>query len=154
MAFMHQRVSMKPLKLTGALNAELMIQGPVFHPQVTGRLEATNGSMKTLAYDRIILNFDGVYPLITLRDSLVTQEQGMTIAVDGLIDLADLQSLSTQVRMLNRSAIIDQGRDGRSWVFKRIQEEDDSMMEMKYLLRKDDRGDTSAVIGIQKSIGF
>ena len=102
------------------------------------------------------LQLHGVYPLVSLKDSVVHQEEGFSFQLSGLIDLRHLDKLPTQIRELKKKALVAQDKNKREWVFKRLQTgaNRDSVTELKYLWLKDDRGDTQGILGFEKTIGF
>ena len=66
----------------------------------------------------------------------------------------NLANLGTQVRLFQKVPIVSGDKAKREWVFKRQRDGRDLKTEMKYFLLTDDRGDTGAVLGVQKSLEF
>ncbi|MBF0122438.1 MAG: hypothetical protein HQL21_03380 [Candidatus Omnitrophica bacterium] len=154
MALIHPQVKTKPLAFTGVVTGELKMRGAFSRPEVSGRLVAYNGRFKVLDYDSIVLNIDGTYPLLRLPEVIITSAEGLSFRVKGAVDLSDLAHLDRQVRLFQRVPIVASSGGRSEWVFKRLTSDGASKTEMKYFLMKDDRGDASAVVGVQKSIGF
>jgi hypothetical protein len=142
------------LEMTGMASGTLNIAGPLRRPDIKGKLSFYNGELKAYPYENILLQFDGVYPLITLKDSIVNQMSGFSFKLAGSVDLEKLDRLPVQLKDLRRTPIVS-GMDAnkREWVFKRVSE-GDAVTEMKYLFLKDDRGDTEGVLGFERKIGF
>ena len=143
-----------PLMFTGVMKGAFSVSGKWPRPYVQGRLAAYNGRVKTLDYDTISLNFDGQYPLLDIKEALISQSQGLSFRLAGGLDVSDWAGLPAQVRNLKKFPMVTSNDNRREWVFKRIQSGDEARTEMKYFFTRNDRGDTEAVLGIQKSIGF
>jgi hypothetical protein len=142
------------MTLTGVATGVVNLNGPLDRPDIKGRLAFYNGRLKAFNYDNIVLDFEGTWPLVRLKDSLITQAEGFSFKFKGVLDLSDLASLGTQVRMFQKIPIVSVDKAKREWVFKRQRDGRDLKTEMKYFLLKDDRGDTGAVLGVQKSLEF
>jgi hypothetical protein len=140
--------------VTGTVAANLQVSGALRVPRIQGRLSAANGSFGALFYDSIGLQFVGTYPQLELLESLVVPAGRAGVRISGRLDFSDWHNLGAQAARLRRSPVVSEERDRRGWVLQRMQTEDNSVTELKYLLLKDDRGDASAFLGIQKSIGF
>ena len=153
-ALLHSRVQTKPLAFTGVVTGELKMRGALSRPEINGRLVAYNGRFKALDYESIVLNIEGTYPLLRLPDVVVTSAEGLSLRVKGAVDLSDFAHLDRQVRAFQRIPIVSSSGGRPEWVFKRLSSDGASKTEMKYFLMKDDRWDASAVVGVQKSIGF
>jgi hypothetical protein len=144
----------KPMPLTGVATGMVNLNGALDRPDIKGRLAFYNGRLKAFDFDSIMLDFEGTWPLVRLKDSLVTQAEGFSFKFKGVLDLSDLANLSTQVRMFQKVPIVSEDKAKREWIFKRQRDGRDLKTEMKYFLLKDDRGDTGAVLGVQKSLEF
>ncbi len=140
--------------LSGIVTGELNLSGPMARPGLQGRVAFYNGRLKSYEYDTIEIDFDGTWPLVRIKDSLITQAAGLSFKFRGALDLSDLSNLGTQFRLFQKIPLVTANRGNREWVFKRLQTGKDQKTEMKYYLMKDDRGDTSAVVGFQKSLEF
>ncbi|MBF0594841.1 MAG: hypothetical protein HQL22_07725 [Candidatus Omnitrophica bacterium] len=143
-----------PLGFTGMMKGAFNVNGTLPRPYVQGRLAAFNGRVKSLDFDTISTDFDGQFPQINLKEVLITQAEGLSFRLSGALDVSDWAGLPAQVRLLKKSPTVTADDKRREWVFKRMQTSDDMRTEFKYFFTKDDRGDTEAVLGIQKSIGF
>jgi hypothetical protein len=144
----------KSVPLTGMATGFVNVNGPLGKPDIRGRFGLYNGRLKAFDYDSIILDFEGTWPLVRLKDSLLTQAEGFSFKFKGVLDLSDLANLGTQIRLFQRVPIVSEDSAKREWVFKRQRDGRDLKTEMKYFLLKDDRGDTGAVLGVQKSLEF
>ena len=84
----------------------------------------------------------------------MTQAEGLTFRLSGALDIMDWAGIEAQVARLEKAPMISADDNRREWVFKRLKTADDMHTELKYFFLKNDRGDTEAVLGVQKSIGF
>jgi hypothetical protein len=142
-------------EIGGLLKGAVNMSGAWPRPYVQGRLSAGNGSVNGFKYDRINLDFEGQYPRVNIKEALVTQaDGGLTFRLSGMFDLDDRGNLEGQVARLKKEPLTTAEDDRREWIFRKSSGSDQSSTEMKYWFRKNDRGDTEAVVGIQKSIGF
>jgi hypothetical protein len=148
------KVQTKTFPMTGVVTGEIRMRGEILRPQLNGRLAAYNGRFKAMGYETIFLDFEGAYPLVRLTDIVLTTEEGLSFQIKGVVDLGDLANLGTQIRHFERVPTVSSSGPRPEWVFMRQHSERDSRTEMKYFLMQDDRGDTSAVVGVQKTIGF
>ena len=146
--------SADPLMFTGVMKGAFNVSGKWPRPHVQGRLAAYNGRVKAFDYDTISLDFDGQYPLLNIKEALITQAEGLSFRLAGGLDVSDWAGLPVQVAALKKFPMVTADDNRREWVFKRMQSPDATRTEMKYFFTKNDRGDTEAVVGIQKSIGF
>ncbi len=143
-----------PLTFSGVMKGSFNVSGQWPRPFIQGRLSAYNGRVKEFDYDTISLDFTGQFPLINIREALITQAEGLSFRLAGGLDVSDWAGLPAQVRELKKFPMVTADDNRREWVFKRTVSSDDMRTEMKYFFTKNDRGDTEAVLGIQKSIGF
>jgi hypothetical protein len=140
--------------ISGVMKGAFNLSGAWPRPYIQGRLSAFNGAVQSFNYDGIGIDFEGQYPLLNIKEALVTQANGLSFRLGGMFDLSDIAGLTTQVRGLTKSPVTSSNDNRREWVFNRTATADEARTEFKYLLLKNDRGDTDAVLGIQKSIGF
>ncbi|MBF0387623.1 MAG: hypothetical protein HQL20_07180 [Candidatus Omnitrophica bacterium] len=143
-----------PLTFSGVMKGAFNVSGQWPRPYVQGRLAAYNGRVKTFDFDTISLDIDGQYPLLNIREALITQSEGLSFRMAGGLDVSDWAGIPAQVGKLQKQPLVTANDNRREWVFKRMRSADDSLTEMKYFFTKNDRGDTEAILGIQKSIGF
>ncbi len=143
-----------PLGVSGVMKGELNLQGVWPRPHVHGRLLAHNGTVQLFNFDQISLDFDGHFPFLNINEAMVTQSGGLSFRLTGPLNVMNPTGLSDQVKRLKQLPTITADDNRREWVFKRLASSDEARTEMKCLYLKNDRGDTEAVLGIQKSIGF
>ncbi|NLE65421.1 MAG: hypothetical protein GX606_05865 [Elusimicrobia bacterium] len=140
--------------VTGTADGLMELKGEWRHPEVQGKISAYNGMIKGVGYESILLDFEGRYPSIRLREGMFQQAEGLVFRLAGILDLSDMARLGEQIRLLKKDPLVGEVGDRREWVIRRLRSGGTGTTDMKYLWMKDDRGDVSAVLGIQKSIGF
>lgn len=145
----------------GLVDGEIAVSGPIDHLNMKGSLFSDNGTIKGLEYSSIVLNAQGIYPLIVVgENSTIVQTDGAPFHISGSINLAEKGSFSKQLAALAKTPVVSYERDHLEWTLKRIQsEKEPGTTELKYLMRKgDDRdhtGDSSEdMIGVERKMEF
>ncbi len=154
LVIMQEHIRMKPLSLSGTCDGEIVLKGPFLHPDIQARISVVDGQMQGHAFETVFLDLTGTFPLVRLNDSVITGASGMSMKVSGALDLGDLAGLSTQISFLHREPIVKDSGARREWVFKRSRSSDDSSTDMTLFQMINDRGESSAVLGVQRSVGF
>lgn len=72
--------------ISGSIDGELKIYGPIARPHIRGWLEASNGNIGTLKYKLAKLNLKGEGAHIEIADSWIFREEG-TFLLEGPINL-------------------------------------------------------------------
>ena len=105
-----------------------------------------------------MINFEGIYPLMTLVDSTGAKPDGLTFNINGNVDLSDRENFIQQVRALSKEAIVQKEGDNLEWTLKRVKSEDESKTELKYLKRQGNGtgivSDEEDMVGVERSIQF
>ncbi|MFC1704382.1 hypothetical protein ACFL1E_06350 [Candidatus Omnitrophota bacterium] len=82
--------------LSGSVDGRVKIKGETPDFYVRGQLWAYDGNIDDLDYSKIIMNLTGVYPAITIFDSGVIEKSGFTYALEGRVDLNELDNLASK----------------------------------------------------------
>jgi len=128
--------------------------------RIQGKLSSYEGLIADVPYNGLLINFEGVYPLIQIMNSSITQPDGMTFQISGNLDLTDLKNIDRQVRSFMKEPVVNHGIDQSEWTLKRVNSEDrKGTTELKYLLRKDNFGDNltdedAGILGIERRMEF
>ncbi len=145
----------------GEVNGDIRIQGAIDNPLLRGSFTTLDGMVQDLAYDTIVLNVEGVYPLMQVKKSSVAKSDGMTFNLEGTFDLANREHFSNQIAALKKLPVVSQDHSTLEWTLKRHNEEDQSKTtEFKYFLRKANNNattapkETSDLLGVERSIHF
>lgn len=152
--FVRKKLGEKPFALTGVVTGGVSLSGPWSRPEIRGRLVSYNGRLKSLDYDSIVLDFEGAYPVLRLRDAVVTQTEGLSFKLAGAIDLSRIEQIGTQLRMLQKMPVFSDNNNRREWVLRRLRSPGEATIETSYFLMQDERNKSSAVVGVRKSIEF
>ncbi|OGX33786.1 MAG: hypothetical protein A2787_08010 [Omnitrophica WOR_2 bacterium RIFCSPHIGHO2_01_FULL_48_9] len=144
----------------GFVTGEISIAGPWSQPALQGRLSSYEGFIKDLVFDSMFVNFEGIYPFIQLRDSSVTETNGLSFALDGTLNISEKTDFKKQFDSLSKSPLVMEDPSKLEWTFKRVQKENaSSTTELKYLLQKKDSADRSDrkdsdMFGIERRVEF
>lgn len=144
----------------GLVSGEIHISGPLGHPALKGRLSSYEGFIKDLVFDSMFVNFEGIYPLIHLHDSSVTEANGFSFTLEGTLNLSQKTDFRKQFDSLDKSPLVMEDPTKLEWTFKRMQKENtSSTTELKYLLKKKDsvdrlERDNSGMLGIERRVEF
>lgn len=122
--------------LTGTVSGRIDIAGFIDRVILRGKLSAFNGSIGNLVYENILVNFEGLYPVIHIADSNVTEAEGLSFNIEGNLDLANQCNLIAGLTALKMSPIIDENSIRREWTIKRNKETENSSTEVKYRFKK------------------
>jgi hypothetical protein len=146
---------------SGQYSGEVALNGPLNRLQVKGNFAGSRGVIKDSAFDNLRINFEGVYPTVTLVNSSGIKPDGMPFTITGNFDLSDWGNFGNQFRALSKQAIVEQEGENLEWTFKRMksQQDDGATTELKYMKKKGtgDTGmttDEDAMLGVERSIQF
>ena len=144
----------------GSVSGHILVSGILDQLGLKGSLASYNGFVDQLQYDSIVLNLDGVYPIIHLNNSRVAQTDGMTFNLEGDLDLTKKEEFPEQIAALNMLPLISEDKSSREWTIKSKESSPTShTTEFKYFLRKEhsDTGtlkEESDMLGVERSIKF
>lgn len=144
----------------GTVTGEIHISGKLDQVQLKGNLASYYGLVHTLNYDNITLNAEGIYPIIHISESNITQADGVTFNIAGNIDLSDKGNFKKQIRLLTKQPLIRSEGEELEWTLKRLRSQEHSgTTELKYLLRKEDDINTlseggSEMLGVERRVKF
>jgi len=149
----------KNSSLLGMVSGQIIFSGFLDRLVLKGKLTADDGVIQDLKFDNILVNFDGLYPLVHIGDSHITEANGLSFNMEGNLDLRDRCHLMAAVTTLEMSPLIDETDVHREWTIKRKQESDRSATEFKYRLQKQEKEDVSSkeeadMFSIEHSIKF
>jgi hypothetical protein len=146
---------MKTPPWSGIITGSLTLQGPWGKPVVAGHGAAYNGRWKNFGYETIDLRFEGMYPLIRLKDGKAVSSDGPSFKIDGAVDFSDLARLGAQIRQLKHEFIVADDESGRTRSF-RLNASDGHATRLKSFLsgNADGRNQGEQIIGLEKQIGF
>jgi hypothetical protein len=143
---------------SGFVSGEIKLSGTPRNLIMRGNLSADDGHLGKLRYDRIHLLAEGVYPLIHVKDTLVSKSDGFSFMVAGPVDISDKPNFKKQVKALKASPVVSGNTERAEWTIKKIDHLDLGSTEFKYLLRKDILGnkneEESAMLGVEQKLEF
>jgi len=112
------------------------------------------------AYQQGVYIFSGTYPKIQLKDSLFTREDGISVRLNGELDLSKQAVWQKQIDALAKSPIVQGGDNALSWTLKHVESSKGrGATELKYFWRKNDVNDPSTredsgMLGVARKIEF
>ena len=119
----------------GEVSGTVELSGTMSRLFLKGKLQSHGGFVKDLSFESMDVNVDGVYPHLNIHQSSLTKRNGLTYLFEGPFDLSDRDHYKSQLTQLTFSPLVTETDFDREWTFKRSEDEN-SRMEIKYLLRR------------------
>jgi hypothetical protein len=144
----------------GMVGGEIHVFGKPDHLQLKGQLASYEGFVDQLDYSSIKINTEGVYPLIYVSDSTITQSDGLTYGIAGTLDLSRKEDLGRQIGDFITEPLVKAEGTSWEWTLKKVKSENRSgTTELKYLLHKNDHLHRSPVedsdmFGLERKMEF
>lgn len=145
------------LPAQGFVSGQIELSGILKQPLLKGNLASYNGFVKELQYNSIVLNVEGIYPIVKLDNSLVAQSDGLTFHLTGNFNLADKGNFEKEIAGLKMSPVISEGKNGSEWTLKQVNHgKNSNAAAFKYFHSKSDGNSKADVgmLGIKRSINF
>ena len=145
---------------SGMVSGQLQVTGPIGQLAITGSLMAYNGVVGPFVYESIVLNLEGLYPILRLTNSRVTRAEAVSFNLDGYLDLTKKGKFQEEIAALTRSPVISQKSDRQEWMITHQADDDHAnTKEFKYFLQKKDNGNLtseveSEMLGVERSLKF
>ena len=149
-----------PWAASGQLSGKLALSGPLNHLQIRGNFGAYNGAIKDSLFENLLINFEGIYPIVALINSTGAKPDGFTFNIVGNIDLSNRQNFVQQIRSLSKQPIVQKEGENLEWTLKRIKTEQggNTTTELKYLKKQGtetgSKPDEEDMLGVERSIKF
>lgn len=96
--------------ISGRIEGELKVTGPLILPEVKGRFEVTDGNLGQIEYRSMVVNLEGEGNVIAVKDSRIHQEEG-SLALEGAINLAKANVCEDVVVKSEEDRVLWQGWD-------------------------------------------
>ncbi len=96
--------------ISGKIEGELKVTGPLISPEVKGRFVVTGGNLGQIEYRSMVVNLEGEANVIAVKDSRIHQEEG-SLALEGTINLAKANVCEDVVVKSDQGRIVWQGWD-------------------------------------------
>ncbi len=120
----------------GEVSGRIDFSGTWQKPILSGKLLSHDGLMGNVAYENMMINFNGAYPVIQLTDSEVVQKEGPSFNIGGNVDLTEQCNFMKTIAGVRIFPLIDEGNLYRQWTIKRNQDSEGAATEFKYRLQK------------------
>ena len=143
----------------GFVSGQILVSGFLNQLGLKGNLAAYNGVVHKFQYDSIILNLEGVYPIVNLSNSSVAQSDGLTFKLEGSFDLTNRKHFPQEVAALRKLPMVSQDNSTMEWTVKKEVSPDSKTTEYKYFIRKENANGTAPkeepnMLGVERSIKF
>ena len=149
------------LNSDGLVSGQIQVSGIPESIHLKGRLASYEGFVGDLEYDSIILNLEGMYPIVQLLNSKVAQRNGLSFKVEGSVDLSNRHDFYKEIVALRTSPVVTENQDYMEWTIKSQKVgSKENTSELKYLLRKgqEDQNiplrDETSMFGIKRENKF
>jgi hypothetical protein len=144
---------------SGFVSGTIKVTGPVDKVFLDGKLESFDGHVEDLVFNKFLLNIEGHYPDMIIKESSVSQSEGMVFTFQGPINLAEQKDFFKQVSSLEIAPLVKDSRAEVEWTLKSSSQTEKGKTEIKYLLRKNpdhtSMGDEDLdMLGIENSFEF
>jgi len=123
----------------GPFEGRLRLNGKADRIEITGRLLTSDGIIDGVDYQDMLLNVEGIYPMVHVDHSHIIQPDGTIFKIAGDLDLSRMDSFDKQIRRFISQPLIQQDGQDLEWTLKRLhQEGSNTVSELKYLYRKNE----------------
>lgn len=144
---------------TGEVSGEIRLTGGFSRPVLRGNLLSSNGVIKQLKYQTMKLNIEGIYPEMEIAKSFISQEDGLSYAFSGPINLSEKSSFKKQIRALNFIPLVKGTDDRVEWTIRRFEEKNGGSTQIKYLKMKNQNDspvlfENSGMFGVEHTVDF
>lgn len=142
----------------GLVSGKIHASGGLKNLVLQGSLEAHSGFIKTLQFDSIYLDADGIYPYLNVSRAQISKTDGLSFALSGPLDLSKHKMFKQQIKDMVITPLVKGGPEQSEWTIRSTKESEGSAAyELKYLLRKDDfeqahEDKDAGILGIQRSM--
>lgn len=145
--------------LTGTVSGRIELNGTFHQLKLRGKLFFYNGSLKQTDFDHLTINFDGVYPLIDINDSMIVKKDGISVNIDGHLDLSNRCHILSGLSALKMSPIVEEKNSRQEWTIQRKADGQAASTDLKYRLNKKDASgaasnDEADMFSIEHNIKF
>jgi len=131
-------INLEDFSLSGLVSGQVKIDGAISAPNVKGELRLKSGNIETLKYNEILVNIEGIYPLIKFVDSNIFEKDGHIYSLVGKFNLAQVDNLASSSHDVKLMPLADDDFSWKAWTIRRrrFYGQDDSV-EFEYQLKED-----------------
>lgn len=148
------------LNSQGMVSGHILASGLYNQLDLKGSLASYDGFVDQLQYDSIILNLEGIYPIIHLSNSTVAQSDGMAFNLEGDFDLTKQDRFVEEITALQMLPLVSEDKSSQEWTIKRSEASStSSATELKYFHRIEHPNpgtlkEGTDMLGVERSINF
>jgi hypothetical protein len=143
---------------SGNISGEVDLDGTPARLALRSTITSDGGWIEDLPYDRMVLQLQGIYPLIEVTNSEITKTNGFSFNLDGTVDLSARDDMAAQIASIKTVPLVNENKLQSQWVLKSVRIDGDAA-ETQYFMKKD-KGvslsgeDEHGVFGVERKIGF
>jgi hypothetical protein len=143
---------------SGNMSGQVEFGGTPGRLSLKSTLASDGGYIEGLQYDRMVLQLQGIYPLVELTNSEITKTNGFSFNLDGTVDLSAKDDMAAQIASIKTVPLVNENKLQSEWVLK-SNRTDGGIAETQYFMKKD-KGvgltgqDEYGVFGVERKIGF
>ena len=157
--FLNFWVVNKNFAADGLLSGEIKAKGNVNRLTLRGNFDSYAGFIKDLLFDNLHLSIEGVYPKMIIANSVLSKAGGLSYTFQGPFDLSKRKQFKKQIKEMNISPLIESSGADLEWTIKRVQNEDSSSIELKYMRDNKKKagaetGDERGMLGVEHILKF
>jgi hypothetical protein len=140
----------------GSLDASIRFQGTPDKLYLRVRSESYDGFIKHFNFEKMLLNFNGVYPRLYISDANVMDRGGMSFSIIGPLDLSQKNNIKQQIEALTVTPLVVDSERKSEWTIRRFEDEGEtSITSFKAFLNKSEIGvGDTGMIGVERKIEF
>ena len=131
-------INLEGISLSGLVSGHVEIEGILPVPEIKGELRFNNGNIETLKYNAMLINIDGVYPILKFVDSNIFEKNGQIYYLIGKFNLKELDNLTLLTHNLKLIPSVDDDFSWQAWTIRRKKSYgQDDLVEFEYQLKED-----------------
>ncbi len=158
-SFLNFWIRNKDFETSGTVSGNIQVSGDIHHPFLRGNLEASEGNIKKLSFNKLFLNAEGPYPELEITRLTIHQNDGLSFEMDGPFDLSDPKNFKKQIDALTTSPLVQHSESESQWTIKHLEDAKAGSTDIKYHLRKESNPtsfsrEDSDILGIERTLGF
>lgn len=148
------------LSVSGLVNGKVKIDGLISSPQIKGQLRVANGNIDTLEYNEIVINIEGMYPLLKFIDSNIFEREGYVYALTGSFNVEELDNINSSSHKIKLTPLSNDDFSWQEWKLRRQKSySQDGALELEYKLKEDQPfkmrlRDDEEILSLEHSVKF
>lgn len=146
------------LESLGVFSGQLRFLGTWERPILQGNLKILDGVIENVAFENMLIHFEGQYPRLHIDNSHLREKNGLDYQVEGIFAFEKgLCPADNNLAHLNISPVVDQHLTTTEWTIKRSQDDEASAAtELKYRVRQPEHplANPEDILGVTQTLKF